>query len=186
MHATRPSLVNRNFYRCLFVKERGVRPRGAIAIIVRKLDVRPPRRIHVFYTVSRGRQEGEAIFFAASDAAVKILVEEENGLLLIGNLESVEVADGDEAEKAIIAIHDGKVTNAAIFHGTAGFLETRIGSAAGDLDGHDVANRGDSGIASLGDDALQDVALAEHARDALAVADDEGADAMLGHELGCM
>jgi hypothetical protein len=119
-----------------------------------------------------------------SDSAIEIFIQEENRLLLIGDLEGVQVADRDEAEETLVAIYDREVADAAIFHSTSCFLQRSIGGATSDFDSHNVADGGMGRIAALSNDALKNVAFTEHACDVFAIEDKQGTDFALGHEAG--
>lgn len=100
-------------------------------------------------------------------------------------LEGVDVADRDESEECV-ALDDGHMANASFGHDLADVIDGVRRFARDHRAGHDVADVCDRGVALLGDDTCEDVALREDA-ERLArggVGDNEAADALGVHEAG--
>lgn len=98
----------------------------------------------------------------------------------------VEVADGDDAVQggAVAGVGDGDVADGALGHDLAGVLDERARGAGDEVAGHDIVHEGLFGVEALGDDAGEDVAFGDDARDVPeGVGDDKRADAVLVHEL---
>jgi hypothetical protein len=121
--------VNCNFYRCLIVKEQSVRLREAIASFVVRELFRPTKGscfLHHHLILARAARffflRRRLVQDSDSDSPVEILVEQENRLLLMGDLEGVQIADGDDAKETVLAIDNRQMANAAVLHGAACFL----------------------------------------------------------------
>lgn len=98
----------------------------------------------------------------------------------------VEVTDGDDAVQggAVAGVGDGDVADGSLGHDLAGVLDGCARGAGDEITGHDLMHECLFGIEALRDDAGEDVALGDDARDMPeCVGDDERADAVLVHQL---
>jgi len=119
-----------------------------------------------------------------SHSSPDVLVHQKQRLLL-GRLQlGVQVADRDQPEQSALVVGYRQVTNAAVLHGAACFIDSGVRRAANDFRRHHVGDLGVGWIPAFGDDALEYVALGKNADHAIVLDHDESADLVLVHQQG--
>ena len=118
-----------------------------------------------------------------SPAAVDVLGQVLDLLVVRVGAVGVEVADREHAEEAPVP-GDREVADAVLRQDRLDLVELALGTDDEHFGRHDLADERRGGVAPLGHDAPEDVALGEDSPESRSVGDDERADAVVVHQTG--
>lgn len=95
-----------------------------------------------------------------------------------------DVAERDDADELRGAIEHGQAADLIALHELHGFVDFLVFEDGNRAGRHGVANEGGFGIATVGDDLEDDVAVGEHADDLFVFEHGHDADVVESHEAG--
>src|SRR5690606_11477997 len=116
-------------------------------------------------------------------AAVDVVTQVAGLVFVFFQQPAVDVADGDDADDDLV-FHDGQVAHAAVHEQGHGLLDGGGEGGGHEPGAHDIVHGRGGGVASLGDDAVEHVALGEDAEELfVGIGDDDRADVEVVHDL---
>src|ERR1051326_3652097 len=115
-------------------------------------------------------------------SAFDVLLQLLDSELLLADDRLDEIANRDDPDQTAL-FQNRQVAYALVGHDRHALLDALVEARIEDVRGHDLAHLGRGRGAAFEDDLARVVALGDHADDLLAFADDEGTDALGGHEL---